>query len=192
MDKGWREQSENQSSIEEISDLNNVDILVRKHRLSILRYVLSCTGDRDLAETVTQDCFVRAYRSRENFRGECTVRTWLLAIATNLIRDYTRTKRFRFWRDADAAAIQLSEIQDRVATREYSPERRLLIGEKLTRIRRAIETLPIRQRHVVRLRFEQGMRLPEIARCTGLTTSAIKTHLYRGIRTIRTQAQDIQ
>lgn len=78
------------------SMINSNEALVRDHRSGVQRYVLSRVNDADLAETVTHDCFLRAYESRDEFREECSIRTWLIAIATNLIRDYTRTKRFRF------------------------------------------------------------------------------------------------
>ena len=172
------------------SDLNDINVLLQNHRSSILRYAWSQLRDRDLAETVTQDCFIRALRSRGGFRGGCSVRTWLFTIATNLIRDYTRTKRFRFWKQADAVAVTLSDIRDRVAGHYQSIETKLLINEQLERIWSIVDSLPQKQKEVFQLRFVEGMKLSEIARATGMTISAIKTHLYRGVRTIRARAQD--
>lgn len=167
--------------------LDDIEGLVRHHQSGVLRFVLSRVNDPDLAETVTQDCFLRAYESRNEFRGECTVRTWLIAIATNLIRDYTRTKRFRFWKDAYATAIPLSEIHDRVATTQPNPERYLLTTERISRMWGSVESLPQKQREVILLRFKREMKLSEIARTTGMTMNMIKAHLYRGLQTVRAQ-----
>ena len=80
-----------------VSELDDVDALVRKYRPYVLRYSLAALKDRDLAESVTQDCFLRAFKFRSLYRGECSVRTWLTAIAINLIRESLRTRRFKFW-----------------------------------------------------------------------------------------------
>ena len=180
----------NNSHIATASDLNDISVLVRNHRSSILHYALSLVRDRDLAETVTQDCFLRAVRSRNEFRGECSVRTWLFTIATNLIRDYTRSKRFRFWKQADAVSVELSDIQDRVAGHHQSIETKLLANEKLERIWNIVDSLPQKQKEVFQLRFVGEMKLSEIAQTTGMTMSAVKTHLYRGVRTIRARTQE--
>jgi RNA polymerase sigma-70 factor, ECF subfamily len=185
MPEGGPDQSGRDSSTILASELNDIDALVRSYRPGILRFALSRVRDRDLAETVTQDCLMRAFRSRNDFRGGCSVRTWLFTIATNLIRDHTRTQRFRFWRDADAAALPLSDIHDRVPCSQRSPEADLLVKEQLARMWSVVDSLPRRQKQVLLLRFAEEMKLHEIASATGLTMSAIKTHLHRGIRTIR-------
>src|SRR5260370_22156773 len=64
-----------------ISELDDIDELVRLHQARIRRFVLYSTGDRDLAETITQDTLLRAYRGRETFRGDCSVSTWLTGLA---------------------------------------------------------------------------------------------------------------
>jgi RNA polymerase sigma-70 factor (ECF subfamily) len=118
MERDCPDQFETQSLRARTSDLDDIDLLVRDCRPGVFRYVPVRVVDRDFAETVTQDCFMRAYRSRGDFRGECSVRTWLITIATNVIPDYTRTKRFRFWKEANAIGVELSEIHDRVAARK--------------------------------------------------------------------------
>src|SRR5579875_1652452 len=80
------------------SELDNIDELDRVYRPRLLRYVAFSTGDQDLAETIVQDCLLKAYNARANFRGDCSVGTWLTHIATNLIRDHQRTRKFQFWR----------------------------------------------------------------------------------------------
>jgi RNA polymerase sigma factor (sigma-70 family) len=93
-----------------VSELDDVDALVRTYRPYILRFALSALKDRDLAETVTQDCFLRAFNSRSRYRGECSVRTWLTAIAINLIRGSVRSRRFKFWQRVNASAVDVKAL----------------------------------------------------------------------------------
>src|SRR6266487_2790560 len=79
-------------------EIENFERLVEQYRTRVLRFVFASVRDMDLAETLTQDCFWKAYKSRSTFRGDCSMYTWLMRIAVNLIRDHTRTSRFRFWR----------------------------------------------------------------------------------------------
>src|SRR6185436_17377880 len=81
-------------------DLEDFERLVGRYRARVLRFVFASVRDMDLAETLTQDCFWNAYKNRGAFRGDCSVSTWLITIAVNLIRDHTRTRRFQFWRKA--------------------------------------------------------------------------------------------
>jgi len=58
-----------------VSELEEIDGLVRIYRPRLLRFVTFSIGDQDLAESIVQDCFLRAYNARESFRGDCTVST---------------------------------------------------------------------------------------------------------------------
>jgi RNA polymerase sigma-70 factor, ECF subfamily len=166
-------------------NLDDCEELVHTYRPSIFRYALSSLRDRDLAETVTQDCFLRAFKSRAFYRGECSVRTWLFAIAKNLIRDHTRSRRFQFWRGLTESAINLSEIENRVAGHQRSPEASLLMREQIGRVWSGADELSERQRAIFVLRFEDEMDLSEIAMATGVTISTVKSQLYRAVASIR-------
>src|SRR5262249_26110447 len=61
---------------------------------AVLRFVFAYLHDMDIAETLAQDCFLNAYKSRSTFRGECSVNTWL-RIAVNLVRNYAQSSRFK-------------------------------------------------------------------------------------------------
>jgi Sigma-70 region 2 len=73
----------------------------------LLRLVTLSTGDHDLAETIVQDCFLKAYRARESFRGDCSVSTWLFTIALNVTRDYQRLQKPHFWKSASLTDVKL-------------------------------------------------------------------------------------
>src|SRR5437660_11527603 len=64
------------------------DEIIRQYQRRVYRIILLLVKDADAADTLTQECFLRAYRNRNSFRGECTIETWLLRIAVNLVRDH--------------------------------------------------------------------------------------------------------
>jgi len=75
------------------TELDDIETLVRTYRPRVLRFVAFSIGDPDLAESITQDCFLKAYNGRANFRGDCSVNTWLTSIALNLVRDQQRLQK---------------------------------------------------------------------------------------------------
>src|SRR6202034_3970946 len=93
-----------------IAELADVNTLCATYRSRIYRYALLSLRDPDLAETVTQDCFLRAYKAREDFRGDCSVATWLTRIATNLIRDSTRRSKFQFVITASSTEVKVGAV----------------------------------------------------------------------------------
>src|SRR3954468_16850409 len=80
------------------------DELVRRNQKRIFRLLISLLHDEDVADTLTQECFLRAYKKRSTFRGESSVDTWLFRIAVNLARDHHRNKRQGFWKKLFANA----------------------------------------------------------------------------------------
>ena len=80
-----------------ITELDDIDALVRTHRARLFRFVAFSVGDEDVAASIVQDCFVKAYTGRDKFRGDCSVQTWLTSIALNLVRDHQRTRKLQFW-----------------------------------------------------------------------------------------------
>src|SRR6266568_4210801 len=85
----------NASAAAQVADFEAVVALFRP---KIFRFALASLRDPDEAETITQDCFLKAYRARDRFRNECSMQTWLMRIAVNLIRDHARNRRLRFWK----------------------------------------------------------------------------------------------
>jgi RNA polymerase sigma-70 factor (ECF subfamily) len=158
--------------------------LVTFYRPRIFRFALASLRDRDAAETITQDCFLNAYRSRDRFRSDCSVQTWLMQIAVNLIRDYARNRRLQFWKRTRNSQ-PLEELASRTVDRDPSAEKRMLLNEQVKAIWNAASTLPERQRTVFLLRFVEDMDLLEIAAVTGMKEGTVKTHLFRSLRTVR-------
>ena len=72
--------------------------MVLRHQKQIYRVLLLLLRDADAAETLTQECFLRAFKKHRSFRGESSLATWLVKIAINLARDHKRNRRWEFWR----------------------------------------------------------------------------------------------
>jgi RNA polymerase sigma-70 factor (ECF subfamily) len=168
-----------------IAELEDINTLCATYRSRIYRYALMSLRDPDLAETVTQDCFLRAYKAREEFRGDCSVATWLTRIATNLIRDSTRSRKFQFWKTANSTAVEAGTMADRLRSPGLSAEKSLVVREQLLKVWDSVEGLPGKQRSVFLLRFVEEMELPEIATAMGLRVGTVKSHLHRGLAAVR-------
>jgi RNA polymerase sigma-70 factor (ECF subfamily) len=165
--------------------LDDMDSIVAMYEQRIFRFHLVSIRDRDVAQSLTQDTFLRAWNARATFRGDCAISTWLMRIALNLVRDHTRTDRFRFWKRVSETAIDVSDISSHVPHRDSSLESRLIANEQLTLVWESVAQLSERQRNVFLLRFLDELELSEIATITGLPVSTVKTHLYRALATIR-------
>jgi RNA polymerase sigma-70 factor (ECF subfamily) len=168
-------------------EIEDVERLVERHRPRVLRFIYASVRDMDVAETLTQDCFWKAHRARQTFRGDCSVQTWLLRIAVNLVRDHARRRRFRFWEKVRSAGGEA--IPDR-PDRSLSPEERLSVNEQVQAVWRATGTLSERQRTVFLLRFVEDLEIGEIALSTGLTVNAVNVNLFRAIRAIRKRIKE--
>ena len=163
-------------------EFEDFDRLWKQYRTRVLRFLLASLGDKDLAESLTQDCFWNAYKSRGTFRGECSVDTWLIRIALNLVRNQVRTRRYQFWKKAQRID---SEQIETWADHNISPEERASVNEQVQVIWEATSLLSERQRTVFLLRFVEDMDVHEIAEATGLTHSTVNVHLSRAVRRIR-------
>ncbi len=170
---------------ESLLELADFDEVVRLYRPRIFRFLMASLGDRDVAESLTQDCFLKAYTARHQFRGESSLATWLTRIALNLVRDHLRSRRMRFWQKTRDTALDIVDVGDWIPDGAISPEEVCMQQERVREIWRSVEKLSRQQRTVFLLRFVEEMELSEIAETTGMNTSTVKSHLYRALRIVR-------
>jgi RNA polymerase sigma-70 factor, ECF subfamily len=167
------------------SSLASIEVLHELYGQRIFRFLLASSRDRDAAETLTQETFLRAWTARDQFRGDCSAVTWLTRIALNLLRDHTRTNRFRFWRQVSQTAVQADDLAAHLPSPASSSEASLIAQQQLALVWETVETLSERQRTVFLLRFVEELELADIAQITGLPVSTVKTHLYRALAVVR-------
>jgi len=159
--------------------------VVERHRPQIFRFLLASTRDLDLAETLTQECFLKAHRNWTRFRGESTAMTWLMRIAINLEKDHWRNRRMQFWRQTRNNAVDVDEASEWLPSGERTAEQQLLAREQVAKVWKAVAGLSERQRTVFLLRFVEERELGEIAAATGLSEGTVKAHLSRALGKVR-------
>jgi len=161
--------------------------VVERHRPQIFRFLLASTRDIDLAETLTQECFLKAHRNWASFRGESSAMTWLMRIAINLQKDHWRNRRMQFWRQTQTNSVDMDEAGEWLASGESSVEKQLLAREQVGHVWAAVKGLSERQRTVFLLRYVEEQELSEIARATGLNEGTVKAHLSRAVGKVRAE-----
>jgi len=160
--------------------------VVETYRPQIFRFLLASLRDADLAETQTQECFLKAYSNWLSFRDESSVTTWLLRIAINLQKDHWRNRRMQFWRQTRTNAVDIDKASEWLPSGERLPEECVLAREQVGKVWRVVDSLSERQRTVFLLRFVEDLELREIAQAAGLEVGAVKAHLSRTLLRVRT------
>jgi RNA polymerase sigma-70 factor (ECF subfamily) len=162
--------------------LDDFDSIVRRNQRRIYRLLLLYLCDADAADTLTQECFLRAFETRTRFKGECSTETWLVRIAVNLARDHAKSRRRAFWR---RLVHSEKAIAHGMADPHLSPERMLLAREEVASVWSAVEGLSHQQKIVFVLRFAEEMALEEVATVLELELGTVKSHLSRALGTLR-------
>ena len=169
--------------------LGSFDEIVRQHQKRVYRVVLLLVKDRDAADTLTQECFLRAYQKLPQFRGECRIETWLIRIAVNLVRDNSKSRRASFWRKLVGFEGRDGNSVDARAPNP-SPERVLLARSEVQAVWSAVDALSRQQREVFLLRFVEGLSLAEIAEALAMRVGSVKAQLFRGLGSVRKRMKE--
>lgn len=151
-------------------DLAAFEGLYHRHVGRIYAVSLRMVADAALAEELTQEAFVRAWRKLDSFRGGSAFATWLHRLAVNLVLDRLRSRRRRRQLDEQAVPPPRPAAADPAAELD---------------LERAIARLPPRARTVFVLYDVEGYRHQEIAEMLGLSVGATKAHLHRARRRLR-------
>jgi RNA polymerase sigma-70 factor (ECF subfamily) len=173
------------TAVANTQELDDFEAVVRLYWLKVFRFALASLRDRHAAESLAQDCFLRAYKARARFRGEASVSTWLMQIAVNLVRDHARDRRLQFWKRARLTAVDVDSAARWIPDAGASPEVAALMKEKVQAVWDATADLSERQRTVFLLRFVEDMDLLEIAEATGMKEGTVKVHLFRALHAVR-------
>ena len=161
------------------------DDVVREYWPRVFRFMLVSLRDRNEAESLTQDCFLKAFQAWGRFRGDSSVNTWLMRIAVNQLRDHARNRRLQFWKRTKTASPDGVDAIDFVRDSRVSPEMGALARQQVEAVWRAAASLPQQQKSVFLLRFVEDLDLLEIAAATGLKEGTVKAHLFRALQSVR-------
>jgi len=158
-----------------------------RYRPQIFRFLLSSLRDPDAAETLTQDCLLKAHRNWGSFRGDSSVMTWLLRIAINLQKDHWRSRRMQFWKTTSQNAVDADDASNWLPSLESSPEQQAVAKDQVRLVWKAVKELSERQRTVFVLRHVEEMEIHEIATAIGLSEGTVKAHLSRAMGRVRAE-----
>ena len=147
--------------------------LYRENAGRIYALCLRMCGDAAQAEDLTQDVFIRAWKSLGSFRGESQLSTWLHKLAVNICLNWLNRGGKRVKRN-----VQLDDLSVLEERRHDSPEARM-------DLERAIATLPPRARQVFVLHDVEGYRHEDIARMSGIAVGTVKAQLHRARRLLQ-------
>jgi RNA polymerase sigma-70 factor, ECF subfamily len=167
--------------------------LVRRYQNKVYGIAYSmCSENAGEAEDITQETFLRAFRSITRFRGESSFYTWLYRIAANLCTDKKRLwhrwqRIFLPWRGAKDLGEGLENPPDADQNHEAQQSPADLVRQKqLSRdVQKSLRSLPEKQRIAFQLKVFQGMSIREIAQVMGTAEGTVKSHLFRATHSLR-------
>ncbi|HXZ27490.1 MAG TPA: sigma-70 family RNA polymerase sigma factor [Terriglobales bacterium] len=164
-----------------------LDRLIEQYQHRLFRYLVYLTGNRTAAEDLFQETWVRVLERGRQYDGKSKFETWLFAIARHLLIDSLRRK----------SAASLDALRDpeegtapfEPAAEEPSAYEALAGREQEARVQVAIAQVPAVYREVLMLRFQEDLKLEEIADVVDAPVSTVKSRLYRGLEAIRQALQ---
>lgn len=166
-------------------DAGAFEELVRRYQARLVRLFHHIGPSPELAEDLTQDVFLRVYRSRGNYEPGAKFATWLFTIAGNVARNAARTRgRRREISEVDTKGNG-NDSQANVLTQlaldasSLMPARVVEGEERAAMVRKAVESLGERQRMALMLSRFENLSYLEIAQAMGLTSKAVKSLLSR-------------
>jgi RNA polymerase sigma-70 factor (ECF subfamily) len=174
-------------------DPDLLDRLIEQYQHRLLRYLVYLSGNRELAEDLFQETWIRVLERGHQYDPKYEFSTWLYAVARNLTIDYLRKKRpvslDGLMEDEEHAprASQLEPADTRPMAWEVVQQH-----EQAERISAALIGIPVEYRETVVLRFQEGLALEEIATVTGAKLGTVKSRLYRGLNLLMSRLKGAQ
>ncbi len=167
-------------------DAGLLDELIVRYQHRLMRYLLYLTSNREMAEDLFQEVWMRVLVRGAQFNGQARFDTWLFTIARNLVID-TRRKRTMASLDElfEGGSEDDRPISFEVAANEASPFDRFSSLEDRERIAGALLQVDALHREVLVLRFHEELSLEEIAKVTRAPLSTVKSRLYRGMAALK-------
>lgn len=165
----------------------NFESIVDEYQRRLYGFALRMTGNREDAEEIVQDAFVRAYRALNKMdqaqRAELRLQPWLYTITLNVTRNRLRSKRptnvaLDALADPDALLNETQEGPDQ-------PEAIVERGTDMALVEQALLQLPMHLRAAATLRFIEGRSHPEIAEILDQPIGTVKSHVHRAVRILR-------
>jgi RNA polymerase sigma-70 factor, ECF subfamily len=162
-------------------DPDLLDRLIEQYQHRLLRYLLYLTGNRELAEDLFQETWIKVLERGSQYDGEHNFSTWLFAVARNLSIDQLRRKKtasLDSMAGEDEAPLEIADTTQLTAFEVVAQK------ELSERVQAGLIAIQPEYRETVVLRFHEGLSLDEIAQITGAPLGTIKSRLYRGLNAL--------
>lgn|SRR3989338_5463038 len=162
--------------------------LVRRHITAMHRFLRRLTGDATVAEDLTQDSFVKAWKNLSKFNPSKSFKPWLFVIARNTAFDYFRKRKTVTFSELENDDVpDLAEV---IADDRPLPDEVLARADVAARLERALDGLPPNARSVVLLHETEDMTFQEIADAVGEPLNTVKSRYRRAIIVLRKMLTD--
>ena len=165
-------------------EIENFAVLMNKHRPTVIHFIYRKVKNLAIAEELSQEVFLRVYRSRHSYRATARFRTWLFRVATNLTLNAIRDAKAELWQKR-IGDEEPHLVRAQIADRRPSIEAALVAQVKFGEVREAIECLPPLQRSAVLMQRYWDMDYAAIACELGCSESAVKSLLFRAHEALR-------
>ena len=159
--------------------------LVDHYKNWIFGLIFRWVGQKEVAEEMAQEVFLKAFAQIKNFRGEAKFSSWLYQIGLNRCRDYWRSREFRQRQDK-----ALEEIAEWPALSPQA-EDEIQLQQRQRILRRALESLPENYREALTLRYLHELSYEEMAELLGQGISNLKMRVSRGLDLLKNKLGDV-
>jgi RNA polymerase sigma-70 factor (ECF subfamily) len=159
--------------------------LVELYKDKIYHLGYRMLNQKQEAEDVVQETFLRVYTNLEKYDENQKFSTWIYRIATNLCIDRLRKRKPSYSIDAEMTDGEGTDWHAMLASNDAGPDEELILSETQLNIREAIQTLPDKYKTVVILRYLHDMSLQEISDVLEMPVTTVKTRVHRGREFLR-------
>jgi RNA polymerase sigma-70 factor, ECF subfamily len=171
-------------------DAGLLDQLIVRYQHRLLRYLLYLTSNREQAEDLFQEVWMRVLVRGGQFDGKARFDTWLFTVARNLVIDWRRKRTMSSLDELfEAAGDEDRPMGIEIAADGPSPFDQCAGGEDRDRLAAALMQMEPLYREVLVLRFHEDLSLEEIAKVTRAPLSTVKSRLYRGLASMKPKLQ---
>lgn len=166
--------------------------LVDRHQASVFHIIFRLVHDKELANDLVQETFMKAFSSLKTYRSEYRFSTWLYKIAANSSIDHLRKKRIRALSLDNPIQTNDGEIGFEVADYSHHPEREMVEREQAISIDEAISSLPRKYRQVIIARHQEEKSYEDIAVELGVPVGTVKARIFRARELLKKRLRGIR
>ena len=170
----------------QLGDRSAFEQLVLRHQELVFSLAYKLTGNREMANDVAQEAFIRAWRAIEKFRGDSTFSTWIYRITVNTA--WTLRKKAK-----KHNTLNIDDTYEPIVIDEKKDPEMVAINSDLSSVlSKALNNLPVEQRIIVELKNIEGRSHKEIADYLDISVTAAKVRLHRAHQRLRQILEDVE